>query len=138
MTYQEFTTRTNVEVSTKEFDAINEVYMNSDVDKDEFCKMWCKMNAVRVERAIAEKKAAEKEEKLVWELAQIANREYTIDEYGEVAEEVLTKKQIKLMNEAGISLEKEVYNMCFNCYHIVPRIFNEVLFDIKKRIGIVK
>lgn len=39
MTQQEFTSRTLVEVSNKEFWAINEVYNNSDMDKDEFCKM---------------------------------------------------------------------------------------------------
>ena len=51
MTKQEFTNRTMVEVSNYEFDAINEVYMHSDLDKDQFCKMWCKMNATRVKNA---------------------------------------------------------------------------------------
>ena len=51
MTQQEFTQRVNVEVSNKEFEAINEVYMNSDLDKDEFCKMWVKMNKTRVQNA---------------------------------------------------------------------------------------
>ena len=61
MTQQEFTQRVNVEVSNKEFEAINEVYMNSDLDKDEFCKMWVKMNKTRVEKAKAEAKAQEEE-----------------------------------------------------------------------------
>ena len=51
MTQVEFTNRTQVEVSAKEYAAIEEVYMNSDLDKDAFCKMWVKMNKSRVEAA---------------------------------------------------------------------------------------
>ena len=40
-----------IKVSDEEFDSfINPMYMNSDVDKDEFCRLWCKMNFKRVER----------------------------------------------------------------------------------------
>ena len=59
MTQREFETRVNMEVSSKEFDSINEVYMNCDLDKDEFCKMWVKMNKSRVAKAAAERKEAE-------------------------------------------------------------------------------
>lgn len=71
MTYQEFTTRTNVEVSTKEFNAINEVYMNSDVDKDEFCKMWVKMNKSRVLAAKIKKAEQERDAENKTRLAEI-------------------------------------------------------------------
>ena len=65
MTRQEFETRTLVmNVSDYEFDAIHAVYMASDLDKDEFCKMWCKMNASRVARAKEEVKKAAKMEEL--------------------------------------------------------------------------
>lgn len=60
MTQQEFTQRTMVEVSNNEFWAINEVYNNSDLNKDEFCKMWCKMNKSRVELAKMELKRRQK------------------------------------------------------------------------------
>lgn len=60
MTQREFTERTLVEVSAEEFNAINIVYMNSILDKDEFCKVWRKMNANRVERAKEAKKEAQK------------------------------------------------------------------------------
>ena len=49
-----------VEVSNNEFWAINEVYNNSDLNKDEFCKMWCKMNKSRVELAKMELKRRQK------------------------------------------------------------------------------
>jgi hypothetical protein len=48
MTKQEFENRTNVQVSFDEYEHIEVVYMASDLDKDEFCKMWCKMNKSRV------------------------------------------------------------------------------------------
>ena len=51
-----------VKVSDKEFEAINEVYMNSDLDKDEFCKMWVKMNKTRVQNAKVERMIKQKDE----------------------------------------------------------------------------
>lgn len=40
--YGEFVERTGVYVSIDEFNTIVEVYNNSDVNKDEFCKLWAK------------------------------------------------------------------------------------------------
>lgn len=51
MTQQEFFDRTMVKVSEQEFMAIHIVYTASDLDKDAFCKAWCKMNATRVKTA---------------------------------------------------------------------------------------
>ena len=56
MTQQEFTSRTKVEIadnrnwaiSNAEFAAIHTVYMNSDLDKDAFCKAWVRMNRQRI------------------------------------------------------------------------------------------
>ena len=62
MTQQEFFNRTGVEVSNDEFWAINEMYNYSEVDKDEFCKLWCKMNPVRVKNAKIERKIKNREE----------------------------------------------------------------------------
>lgn len=66
MLQKEFEDRTGVTVTTDEYLAIDTVYMASDLDKDEFCKMWCKMNASRIKAAkksIAEKAAKDKEYK---------------------------------------------------------------------------
>lgn len=46
--YSEFVGRTGMNVDSAEFDAIVEVYNDSDVDKDEFCRLWVKMNLNRV------------------------------------------------------------------------------------------
>ncbi len=57
MTQQEFESRVGIEVTGKEYAAIEQVYMNSDVEKDEFCKLWVRMNKQRVARIEAERKA---------------------------------------------------------------------------------
>ena len=66
MTTQEFTSRTKVEISAnptlgitpEEFEAIHTVYVNSDLDKDEFCRAWKRMNRTRI--------AAFKEARKAW------------------------------------------------------------------------
>lgn len=64
MTKQEFENRTNVQVSSEEYGHIEAVYMASDLDKDEFCKMWCEMNKSRVNKAKEEAKEAKRIESL--------------------------------------------------------------------------
>ena len=49
-----------VKVSNDEFWAIVTVYNNSDLGKDEFCKMWCKMNKSRVLEAKRASKEAQR------------------------------------------------------------------------------
>ncbi len=58
MLQSEFTERTGMNVSSDEFEVINEMYNYCDVDKDEFCKLWVKMNINRV-NAYKEQKAKE-------------------------------------------------------------------------------
>ena len=48
MTQQEFQDRVKMRVPAGEYTAIEVVYMNCDLEKDEFCKMWAKMNAKRI------------------------------------------------------------------------------------------
>lgn len=63
MTQQEFEARAKVEVSIKEFDAINEVYMNCDLDKDAFVKVWVRMNKKHIAQLKAQKAKAEQDRK---------------------------------------------------------------------------
>ena len=49
MLQQEFTKRVGLEVSAQEYAHIEQVYMASDLDKDEFCKQWVKMNKERID-----------------------------------------------------------------------------------------
>lgn len=73
MTKQEFEVRVGIKVGMNEFDAINVVYNNSDLFKDEFCKMWIKMNHKR----IAAYQQKEKEEREYNDLKLEAARIYS-------------------------------------------------------------
>lgn len=57
MLQHEFESRVKIQVSAQEYAAIEQVYMASDVEKDEFCKLWAKMNRQRIAKAIAQQKA---------------------------------------------------------------------------------
>ena len=129
MTHIEFETRTMVAVSSKEFDAINEVYMNSDLDKDEFCKMWCKMNASRVARAKEEIKKAE---------AEAARKDMAMDIYVTLtfgveglkdADDCLNSKQKRFLADEGIALQG--VNICGLHYW---RERWDVAWEVKKNI----
>lgn len=74
MMYGEFVERTGVYVGIAEFDAIVEVYNNSDVDKDEFCKLWAKMNFARVKAEKEQKAKDAKEAKAIEYITKMYNK----------------------------------------------------------------
>lgn len=130
MTQQEFTSRTKVAVSESEFWAINEVYNNSDLNKDEFCKWWKKANKSRVKNAIAlEKQLAEQEKiadrtieligKLSWGGDAFKYHWY----YTQSVVKLLNKKDIELLEKLGIPYK-------FNSWggQVSP---SDVVYDLK-------
>lgn len=119
MTTQEFTTRTGVTVTPKEFDAIHEVYANSEIDKDEFCKMWCKMNPARVAAAKAEKAQQEERNARKAEAAELAayicntvcGRDTSI--YCHI-HTVLPKRILKRISALGVeTMGQTCYGLCY-------------------------
>ena len=80
MRQQEFESRVLVQVSTEEYVHIEQVYMNSDLDKDEFCKLWRQMNRTRVNEAIEKSKARkvkeEQNEKLWYIVSKYEGKSY--------------------------------------------------------------
>ena len=112
MTIQEFQSRTQVRVNAAEFESINNVYMNADVDKDVFCKMWCKMNASRVKAAKKEIKKQQTIDKVL--SMMMVNPEWTdVEHYNDIAVAVLSSKDKALIESIGISLESEPDNNGF-------------------------
>lgn len=112
MTIQEFQSRTQVSVDVSEFESITTVYMESDVDKDTFCKMWCKMNATRV---MAAKEQAKKQQTIDKVLSMVmANPEWTdVKHYNDIAVAVLSSKDKAMIESIGISLESKTDNNGF-------------------------
>lgn len=106
MTQVEFTERTQVNVSSQEFNAINEVYMASDLDKDEFCKVWKKMNASRVKVSIQKKRENEKRYQTLSRIRAIIEK-YQNDSFEQkcrLAIRVLTQKEYDFIESLGIEL----------------------------------
>lgn len=105
MTYTEFVKRTNVKVTGLEFEVINDFYMSCELDKDEFCKMWCKMNANRVARAKAEiKKAQEEAQRKDMAMDIYITLIYEKNQQKD-ADDCLSPKQKKFLAENGIDLQ---------------------------------
>jgi hypothetical protein len=108
MTQQEFTQRVNVEVSNKEFEAINEVYMNSDLDKDEFCKMWVKMNKTRVQNAKVERMIKAKDEAYRDALHKFYTKNNDVNEYmTPICYVKISTYEVQAMSYAGIKVANE-------------------------------
>lgn len=74
MMYNEFVERVGMEVSSSEFEIINKMYTFSDVDKDEFCKLWAKMNFARVKAAKEQKAKEAKEAKAIEYITKVQNK----------------------------------------------------------------
>lgn len=107
MLQQEFEARA-IKVSPVEYMAIEEVYNNSDLDKDEFCKQWCKMNRSRVEEYRKRERERLREEKYRDALFDVyyKYRDYSYDKLGMTAINVLTKVEKKVVEHFGIPAEE--------------------------------
>lgn len=104
----EFEERVKMHVSQKEYEAIEEVYMNSDLDKDEFCKMWVKMNKSRVKEAQEQEKKRQEASELkdkAWEL-YFKLRDaiiYDFDKWSEYCHLFLSQKEQALLEKLGMT-----------------------------------
>ena len=108
MTQQEFTQRVNVEVSNSEFEAINVVYMNSELDKDEFCKMWVKMNKTRVQNAKVERMIKAKDEAYRDALHKFYTKNDDVNEFmTPICYVKISTYEVQAMSYAGIKVANE-------------------------------
>ena len=134
MTQQEFFNRTRVEVEASEFQAINEVYNCSDLDKDEFCKMWVKMNKSRVAKAQADAKAQEEEMK---KMDYLYNLYHKYNDYNNdclLYWDVLSDKEQNQLIAYGFSMTESCYFYSTNQYLDAPKTMSTIKYDIYKYI----
>lgn len=129
-----------MQVSNEEYLIIEEMYMNSDVDKDEFCKYWSKMNHKRIASAIKK----EKEAKALADLKEKVFNVYSAinglcwDDACKFACDYLTKAQKKVLALAGISLEKKRIDG-FTGYEVTEyKVVYLVAYEVGKYLGFVK
>lgn len=104
MIQQEFEERVIVKVSAKEYEAIETVYMQSDLDKDEFCKLWIKMNKSRVNQAKKDKVDEDEKEKTRTMLFELSNMPQEKD-FSLLADNYYNKKSKKVMESVGITMQ---------------------------------
>lgn len=104
MMQSEFQERVQMQVSPAEYANIEKVYLESDLNKDDFCKLWVKMNQSRVNKAKAEARARAEKEALrdkAWEI---------ISKYGGVwncqqpASKFLKKRERAFCESIGIKV----------------------------------
>lgn len=126
MTRNEFETRTGVQVTDTEFWSINEVYNNSDVDKDEFCRLWCKMNPVRVATARAAKTEEENRIAEMERAMDVVTRSCKFD-FDADAMTTLRKRDVVFLENLGID---------FYTPYGYKKMY-EVRYEILKRYGMV-
>ena len=102
----EFEEIVRMKVSVAEYEAIEIVYMHSDLCKDEFCKMWVKMNRKRVEEAIeAERKRQQMEDLkdrawlVYFKVKNVIDADF--DKWSSYCSSVLNQKEQKLVEKLG-------------------------------------
>lgn len=127
MTQQEFTQRTKVEVSVEEFEVINYFYMSCECDKDEFCKMWRKMNPNRVKSARVEKMAKAKNEAFRDTLRKFYDKTSNQDMWSTHYYFKMTVREVQALSYAGIT----VANDCGSGL----KILSDIRYEIGKYLG---
>ncbi len=107
MTQQEFTQRTKVEVSVEEFGIITEFYMSCECDKDEFCKMWRKMNPNRVKAAKLDRKLQARDELYRDTLHKFYNKTSNQDMWSTNYYFKTTVREVQALSYAGITVAND-------------------------------
>ena len=108
MRQSEFETRVHMNVTAEEYSHIEEVYMNSDLDKDEFCKMWVKMNKTRVENAKVERMIKQKEEAYRDALHKFYTKTNDSNEFQTpICYVKISAYEVQAMSHAGIKVANE-------------------------------
>lgn len=124
MLQREFEERA-MKVTAEEYASINAVYENCDLEKDEFCKLWVRMNYKRVRAYNEARKQAQFEE---------AKKEVLFNLYWvmrndgfSLATDTLSRKEQKTLQDAGFDLGTE-YRSKYNY---------EICYDLGKALNII-
>lgn len=139
MLQQEFTKRVGLEVSAQEYAHIEQVYMASDLDKDEFCKQWVKMNKERVAKAKAIAKAVEadlRQREQLWNIVMKFDG-LSWEKYNQVAEDAFTETQKKKLANVGITMYKERIDGWTGHRVLDRKSVSSVIYEVKMYLGAV-
>lgn len=130
MTQREFEERVKMTISSEEFDAVNLVYMNSDVDKDEFCKMWVKMNSNRIQTYKENEKERKEKEMLLDNISNIILKKFRSNfDWRKDAKDNLTDKEIGILARCGINISSTdpygvtIYKPTYDVWYEMDKLF---------------
>lgn len=136
MLQSEFQQLVKMTVPVSEFEHINAVYMNSDLNKGEFCALWIQMNKSRVKKAKEEAKAKENQERLNEKLWKIISkygwRDFSWKE-STLAHTALNQTEEKAIEEAGLELKEYSYE----AGHYLYKRMSTMLWEIRKYLKVV-
>lgn len=107
MLQSEFEAKVGMHVSCGEYEHIIAMYNNCDVNKDEFCSLWIKMNKERVKYAKAIQKKKAERQTLVEKLWRIYDKLIAIpfkDAYI-LADRKLSERNMNTIAKTGIRTE---------------------------------
>lgn len=107
MLVQEFTERTGYEpMSTQEWERINQVYTDSSLTKDQYCKIWASIH----KEEIAIQKKAKRLHHIAYVLAHFATTSYCKDKAGIKAfvKELFSPNKLGLISKMCDSLSDEM------------------------------
>lgn len=110
MTKHEFETRTKMKISEAEFKSINDVYMMTDLDKDQFCE-WFNINshAFRVRKIREEVEEGIKQEKKRKLEIILEYLKYTERRGERWYPAMLSDSEAETLNSAGIDVNVNIY-----------------------------
>lgn len=137
MTKEEFEART-IEVSDSDFEAINQVYVNSGLEIDEFCKQWCDVNKNRGVNYWKLDEDLRKVDAICEMIWKIEAKGYECGNQ-EIAADLLTKQEIIALEMADIKVVREHPIKCVDLmgkieYRPDMKSMREVGYEVRKYI----
>lgn len=110
MTQQEFYTRTGVMPSAEEWWYIHDSYCDSEKDKDDFCKMWKRMNEKRVRESIEQAKHEAQRQADIRRALKVFDKLYMLIQSGHGWDtriiSVTTQPQRLALSRLGVNLKE--------------------------------
>jgi len=115
MTQNEFETRAGIHVSAHEYESIEAVYMASDLQKDDFCRQWARMNRERIQKARKEEEASQKQAADRWDVGEICWRLRGASSavYDSPLADHISKKEGRLLQSLGFDTERPVWAVLY-------------------------
>lgn len=115
MTQHEFETRAGINVSANEYESIEAVYMASDLCKDDFCRLWARMNRERIQKARQEEEERQKQAADRWNVGEICFRLRGASSavYDSPLTDHISKKECRLLQSLGFDTARPVWAVLY-------------------------